>query len=86
VTTAITLLDVLPEFLDHHRVETLFAIMPGQRDSTSKSANSWRTRACEWWNGHETTQHRFDLIIAANDRGPLDQLSGLCSSCVTGQQ
>jgi hypothetical protein len=78
VTTAIALLDGLPDLLGDHRVETLFTVMPRQRDANfergiERLLHDAQVRLIPW---NEAVARRFDLVVTASYEGYLTELSG----------
>jgi hypothetical protein len=77
VTTAITLLDGLPDLLGDHRIETLFTVMPRQRDANFERGirsllAEANVRLISW---NEAVATRLDLVVTASYEGFLRELS-----------
>jgi hypothetical protein len=78
VTTTLTLLGVLPDLFDDSRVETLFTVMPAQRDENFewgvvRLLADAQVRIIPW---EQAIGRRFDLILTASYEGFLSELSG----------
>ncbi|HKP89488.1 MAG TPA: hypothetical protein VJT75_05880, partial [Thermoleophilaceae bacterium] len=78
VTTALALVDLLPDLLGDRRVQTVFTVMPRQRDANFERAVrrlivDFGVREVPW---DEAVGRRFDLIVTASYEGFLDELSG----------
>lgn len=78
VTTTLTLIDLLPDLLEDSRVQTVFTIMPRQRDANFEKhmrqlIAEAGVREVPW---EEATGKRFDLVITASYEGLLSELSG----------
>jgi hypothetical protein len=78
VTTTLALLGVLPDLLEDRRVETLFTVMPAQRDANFERGvmrllADAQVRIIPW---EDAVLARFDLIVTASYEGFLSELSG----------
>jgi CDP-Glycerol:Poly(glycerophosphate) glycerophosphotransferase len=78
VNTTLTLLDLLPDLLQDHRVQTVFTVMARQRDANFEQSMrrliaEAGVREIPW---EEATERSFDLVLTASYEGLLSELSG----------